>query len=186
MLVRGLKASVEAENEIVPIRTDFKVWLAVNECINSAEPTENKLATILGLVYPRLPKSFTGAVRAAMDFYTAGKDGGGGERSFDFSEDSELILAAFRQQYGIDLLRDGLHWHEFLALFSALGSETLFAKVVSVRTAELSAVSDKNKRQALARLKKLYALAPTEAEKRENDKIINSLKRNKGGADGGQ
>ena len=38
----------------------------------------------------------------------------------DWLIDSEYIWAAFIQQYGIDLLKEDLHWHSFLALFNAL------------------------------------------------------------------
>ena len=41
-------------------------------------------------------------------------------RGMDWLLDSEYILAAFRQQYMINLLIDDLHWHDFMSLYNGL------------------------------------------------------------------
>ncbi len=60
-------------------------------------------------------------------------------RSFDFLQDAGYIYAAFRQAYGIDLHaeRGRLHWHEFIALFSALPEDTRIAQIMAIRTRPL-------------------------------------------------
>jgi hypothetical protein len=45
---------------------------------------------------------------------------GSGVIAFDWLLDSEYIYAAFIQQYRINLIETDIHWHDFLALFSAL------------------------------------------------------------------
>lgn len=42
------------------------------------------------------------------------------QRIMDFDQDAEMIIAAFRQVYGINLMKDRLHWFEFSALLSNL------------------------------------------------------------------
>ena len=179
-LISGFKNLVTVGGESVPIRTDFRIWLLVNEILSSEAQAKDKIISVLGLVYSKLPNSFFEAVSAAMKFYAAGKDGVSCARDirvFDFKHDGELILAAFRQQYGINLLKENMHWHEFLALLSALGEDTMFIKVTRLRSMDLSKIKDAERRRALARLKKAYALPVSEKEKRENDELILSLKK---------
>jgi len=50
-------------------------------------------------------------------------------------EDWDLIDASFAHQYGIRLRRDGrMPWSEFSSLLSGLTGETIFGKVVSIRS----------------------------------------------------
>ena len=51
----------------------------------------------------------------------------------DWDLDADIIYAAFMQAYGIDLIEADMHWHKFLALFSALPEETLMVKIMSYR-----------------------------------------------------
>jgi len=53
-------------------------------------------------------------------------------RAVDWVIDSEYIYAAFLQQYGIDLIKTDLHWHNFLALFNAL-TGTKMNEIISAR-----------------------------------------------------
>lgn len=183
-LTAGFKNSVTAGGMDFPVRTDFRVWLSVNKILNSDMEPKEKITSVLGLVYIRLPEKFSDAAKAAMDFFAAGKEAENGkkERLFDFEHDGELILAAFMQQYRINLLKESLHWHEFLALFSALTEDTLFIRVLKIRSTDLSKVKDSSRRRELAALKKAYALPRTVQEEKENEELILSLKRDGGGA----
>jgi hypothetical protein len=56
---------------------------------------------------------------------------------FDYIIDSEYIRAAFKKEYDIDLLKEDLHWHDFLGYFNAL-----FNSIQSIVAARLD--FDKN------------------------------------------
>lgn len=177
-LIEGFKTEVKVAGENISIRYDYRIWLKINEVLKSDAEIKEKIVCVLGLAYTKLPKNIYEAFNAAMDFYTAGnKEQGNGKRLFDFKYDGKLIFSAFMQQYGINLLRENLHWHEFLALFSALNEETLFIRVVKLRDCDLSKINDAKRRRELTVLKKAYALPPDPARKRENEELIMSLKR---------
>ena len=58
---------------------------------------------------------------------------------FDFDFDSVAIYSSFYQQYRIDLLTVAfLHWRAFMALFSGLGEDTAFRRLISLRTLDTS------------------------------------------------
>ena len=102
----------------------------------------------------------------------------GGEKTFDFVQDAELIYAAFYQAYGIDLIEQQgkLHWWKFLALLNGLPSDTRFSEIVSIRTRPIPAPNKYNEqeRQNLMKLKREYALKLTAEER--NEQLQNSLR----------
>ena len=53
-------------------------------------------------------------------------------KAVDWLIDSEYINCAFIQQYGIDLIKADLHWHDFLSLFNGL-RETKLTDIISAR-----------------------------------------------------
>ena len=92
------------------------------------------------------------------------------ERVTDFSQDAEMILAAFRQVYGINLLKDRLHWFEFSALISNLPTTgNKYSDVVSIRARPMPVANQYNteERQWLAKAKLHYMLKYSEREQEE-------------------
>lgn len=94
----------------------------------------------------------------------------GSTRAFDFRQDANYIYAAFRQAYGIDLHRERgrLHWHEFVALFTALPEDTRMAQIMAIRNRPLPKPNGHNadEIQAIMRQKRAVALdAPQETKK---------------------
>lgn len=181
-LICGFGKTVSAGGKDVPIKTDFRVWLTVDRILKSSAAWHEKIAKILGSVYIKLPDSLPDAVYAAMEFYNPNAkkaSSGGSKKSFDFEYDGELIYAAFLQQYGIDLLKENIHWHKFLALLSCLGDETAFVRTVRIRNMDLSEVSDVKRRGELLRLKRSCALPLSKNEEKENEELILSLTRRK-------
>ena len=93
----------------------------------------------------------------------------GGPRVLDFRQDAELILAAFRQAYGIDLFQEHgrLHWLEFLALLSGIPQGTRLAEVMEIRACKVPPVTKNNHEQikALMKAKAKYAIRMSEEER---------------------
>ena len=115
-------------------------------------------------------------LKAVMDVLF--KPSKGGEKSFDYVQDSELIYAAFYQAYGLDLIEEQgkLHWWKFSSLLNGLPSNTRFSEIVSIRTRPIPAPTKYNEqeRQNLMKLKREYALKLTSEEREEQ--LQNSLR----------
>ena len=90
----------------------------------------------------------------------------GGERVTDFDQDADMIRAAFRQAYGIDLFRAKLHWQEFTELLNNLPDGTRYADIIGIRSKPLPEATKWNghQRQALINAKMKFALDNTEDE----------------------
>jgi hypothetical protein len=113
---------------------------------------------------PKKPRELLAAVRALL--FPARK-GGDGQRLTSFEQDADLIRAAFRQAYGIDLYRDRLHWLEFTALLSALPDGSRYSDVLGIRARPMPAATKYNQqeREWLAKAKAAVALEMDDKER---------------------
>ena len=87
------------------------------------------------------------------------------EKVFDFVQDAEYIYASFMHTYGIDLFEQQgkLHWKKFKALLNGLSEDSIFSRVVGIRTAELpSGKGMQKERERLRKLKQKFALEDEE------------------------
>ena len=118
------------------------------------------------------------------------KHTGKAEKVTDFDQDADMIRAAFRQAYGIDLFRAKLHWQEFTELLNNLPDGTRYANIIDIRAKPLPEATKWNgkQRQALIEAKMKFALDKTEDEVKKSYKqgvsmLANSLlmMANKGG-----
>ena len=107
---------------------------------------------------PKDPGPLLAEVRALL-FPEREKDGDG-KRLTSFEQDADLIRAAFRQAYGIDLYRDRVHWLEFTALLGALPGGSRYSEVLGIRARPMPRATKYNQaeREWLAKAKAAYAL----------------------------
>jgi len=77
----------------------------------------------------------------------------------DFGMDAGVIYASFRQQYGINLATETLHWWEFRMLLSGLGEGTPLGSRVQLRSLDLNTIPE-NERPKWRKLKDMVAITP--------------------------
>ena len=92
------------------------------------------------------------------------------EKITDFSQDADLIRAAFLQVYGINLFREKLHWFEFMCLLSSIPEGNRYGDILSIRTRPMPAATPYNEKERLwlARAKAEFGLKLTEEERLAN------------------
>ncbi len=151
------------------IYTDFRRWVEVERILFEEEGSFlSKLPELLALCYPVLPENLEDAVLGMADFYAGGVKKKGtalerkGRQIYSFSQDAALIYAGFYQQYGIDLMKESLHWFQFKALLLGLDENTRFCKVVHYRSVDLSVVKNEEQKRFYQKMKQLYRLRKTE------------------------
>ena len=93
-----------------------------------------------------------------------------GKRLTSFAQDADLIRGAFRQNYGIDLFRESLHWIEFTCLLSCLPEGSRYTEIIGIRARPMPKATRYNaeERAALAKAKASCALELTEKERERN------------------
>lgn len=134
-----------ARDDLIPTA---RTWLAV-KCVIKRPPRNagEVLAAVRALLFP--------------EHKTDGK------RLTSFEQDADLIRAAFRQAYGIDLYRDKLHWLEFTALLGALPEGSRYSEVLGIRARPMPKPTKYNQdeRAWLANAKAACALEIDENER---------------------
>lgn len=103
-------------------------------------------------------------VNTIFDRFVAedGGQGGGEKPPYDLEKDAEYIYASFLYDYGIDLFEQQgrLHWKKFKALLAGLSDESIFKRVVAIRTTPLPPPNRYNQeeRRRLMELKRAFSL----------------------------
>ena len=146
------------------INTDFRVMCRFEIAIQKSDTAEITSA-VSDFFIGDIPPDIDSAVNAVLEFYLCGKQaedgkasGKSGKRYYDYNEDWKYFIAAFRQQYDIDLNTAQLHWWEFSALFSGLTDDTELIKIMQIRCTNLKDISDKKERDRIKKLQERYAL----------------------------
>lgn len=114
---------------------------------------------------PRHPETLMEELRKLL--FPAHKNAGDGKRLTSFEQDADLIRAAFRQAYNVDLYRDKVHWTEFQMLLSALPEGSRYSEVLGIRARPMPAATKYNQaeREWLAKAKAACALEMSENER---------------------
>ena len=182
LLTEKPPVSVEIGGMEVPVNADFRVMLRIDGLRGGDLSEAERGMEALRLFYGQVPADIAGATERMLWFLRCGeaeKMGEGGTPSrpdFSFAFDAPLICAAFRGQYGVDLVDIGfLHWWEFRALFDGLRHDHLFCEIRRVRAMDLGKIKDKEQRRYYSRMKKLYALPLPDDQKEQLDAITDAL-----------
>ena len=159
-----LPNSVVVEGKDYQINTDFRIWTEICDFMESDASYEEKILKLLCCGYTKeLPPHLDTAVSALFDFMALGKKGRSScveprERIMDFMEDEGLIYASFKEQYGIDLYCENLHWWSFMQLLNALGENTAFMKIVCYRSINCESIKNKEMKKFYRKMKNKYRL----------------------------
>lgn len=177
-LYAPLPKSVIVHGAEYAIRWDAHTALRIlaafeDEALADAE----KLGVLLRLLYPVPPPDAGEAVRLGVRFLNCGDapQNADGPRVYSFSHDAALIYAALRRSHGVDAAQP-MHWYQFAALFWDIGADTLFARVVYLRSRQACGKLTKEERAALAALGETAALPPRlTAEERQAGQRFHAL-----------
>lgn len=137
---------VLARDDLLPEARD---WLAVRCLTRRPRRPQETLLALREVLFPETRK-------------TANK-----AKITDFEQDADLIRAAFRQVYGIDLYRDRLHWLEFSSLLAGLPEGSRYSDVLGIRARPMPEPTKYNaeERKWLAKAKADVALRINERER---------------------
>lgn len=154
LLTVPLPSSVEVDGRNIPINTSFRAGIQFElQALGDQLTPESILTLFYGENWPR---PYDAAIQQAIWFYRMGKpepDGGtkpevrNVRRSYDFELDADALYTSFRSAYGIDLLREDLHWWAFRELMIGLPDDTLFKQRVYYRTGSTDGMTAKQKKR---------------------------------------
>ncbi len=165
-----------------PIDFDFQTGIQISQCLADSSLSDmEKRYTAISLLFPDDDKrpGFEEAMEGVNWFlneFNHDKHGknSGHTRVMDFDVDQWRIYAAFRNQYGINLNRDSLHWFEFMGLLSNL-EESSFGRVIDIRQKKITSKMSKEEKKAIMDAKKIYTLTDEEKPPTAEEKAAESV-----------
>ena len=176
ILFEKLPDTVEISGKFYKIATDFRDWIAFFDMMADENfDKKQKMLTALQWFIEEIPENIASAYHALTEFASCSKtkkisgksDKNLSTPTLSWLYDSAYVLGAFRQVYGIDLIRtEYMHWWEFSALFEALPEDTPIKKRITYRQIKISDIKDKERRKQIVAIKKAVAFphAPVSAE----------------------
>ena len=145
---------------------DFRNVLRMMEVLEQDNLHPNAREFLALKCLTKHPKNVPEVLKAVKELLFGAQPKAGGERITSFEQDAGLIRTAFRQEYGINLFRDKLHWMEFTELLHNLPGGNRYEEVLGIRSRQLPAPTKYNQkeREWLIKAKQQCALHMTEAE----------------------
>lgn len=192
MFLKNLPKSININETNYPVRTDFRTWMEVESILKDNNvPDQFKLTAIYmccDLFYENekiANENIDAIFDSIFSFWRMYKPINPKAKipnniPYKYDVDFDLIVAAFRQQYGIDLYTAEMHWFEFKALFDGLNSNTLFKKIVEYRTMDLSKVP-KTQKKEYAEIQDFYKIREEVVNERTPQEIERELLAKVGG-----
>lgn len=177
ILLDNLPETICVEGKLYPINSDFRTCILLEMIISDGTlSNRDKVEEIFELFFvDDMPSNINEAFEAILDFYRCGESPKEEQQKskrkrnglvelkpkliYDYNHDAPYIYAAFLTQYRIDLNEvEYLHWWKFQALFKSLESHNKIVEMMSYRTVDLKKIKDKNERERIAHLQRVYAL----------------------------
>lgn len=148
------------------IDSDFQVGIQIMQILEDEELSQQeRISTALSLLFSEednemLP-DITTAVEGLMWFLTDwnhdnNKSDDKGKVT-DYDIDQWRIYSAFRNQYGINLNTDKLHFWEFMGLLTTF-DECAYTRIVDIRSKKITSKMGKEEKNLYKHLKEVYAL----------------------------
>ena len=163
LLYESLPNSITVGDKDFLINTDFKYWIELSDALNNQDCDKTYLTNvILNLFVDEIPNQFNSEVFMAIkkffdgnietkDINESNEDCNTKNRIYDFKVDGDYFIAAFLQNYNIDLLKSDMHWFKFMALFHGLKDCELKQRMY-YRSVNLATISDKKERSRIRKI----------------------------------
>jgi len=136
------------QGEKYEINTDFRVAIKCDEILNNPNIDDlDRGILVTGLLFGVDSPYCEEALEKAKKYLENGATGEG-KKILDFKQHWDYYYGAFRSQYGIDLNKDELHYHDFVSLCKTLKNQSI-NDVIEILTYDMSEVKDPKQRRKI-------------------------------------
>lgn len=164
-----------------PINTSFRTWITYEKLL--LENEDITIDEVFELIFSSIkptPRHYDEAVNQILWFYQCGKEYHiNGKKSckqvFSYDYDDGYIVAAFQEQYGIDLNTFDLHWWKFRAFMLSLSEDTEFVKIMGYRSVEITSKMTTAQRNFYQKMKRHYKLPLPKEDQERNNRLEEAL-----------
>jgi len=152
----------------VKIHTDYRDAIKCQEIMN--DKNISNIEKAIGIIYTifdvgniNISDNYERWLKAALKYlsaYSTNKhiDNKPMKIDMDYIKDWDLIVASMWRTYGIDINKEKIHWWTFYSLLNGLPSDCILNQVRDIRTRDISKEKDREVREKIIELKKVYSL----------------------------
>ena len=164
-----LPDGVFVDNKFYRLDFDFRNVLRMMEILDRDDLMPEAKEFLALKCLTKHPKNVKKVLIAVRDLLFQQKPKKDAKKVTDFEQDAGLIRVAFRQEFGVDLYRDKLHWIEFSEMLNAIPEGNRYAEVVGIRARPLPAPTkwNQHEREWLLKAKADVALHLSDKEQAE-------------------
>lgn len=164
-----------------PINTSFRTWIRYEKLLT--EKDDVTIDDVFALVFESIkptPKHYEEAVDRILWFYQCGKESSSpasksSKEIYSYDYDDGYIVAAYKEQYGIDLDETDLHWWKFHAFMLSLNENTEFVKILGYRSIEITSKMSAALRNFYQKMKRHYKLPLKKSEQEKANRLEEAL-----------
>lgn len=189
---RSLPKSIKVNGKSFKIKTDFQDWIKFGMISQDKELNDLRVRVELMLECVLIDDlkgvDLNKMINALFSFYKLNKELRevpkslqSNDEPYSFEHDWDLIYSSFKQQYGINLLNDDMHWFEFKGMLDNLNQDTPLMRIVGYRTTDISKIKDKEQKRLAGDLKDYYTLGKANKKRSSKDVEKEMEERAKGG-----
>lgn len=172
-LYESFPESVIADGTEYPIITDFREWFRFADMIEDKQLDDSEKILLITNWLLEPPLRITNElVNAVFGFYRAKALEPEPPENEDETDDkpppsppvinwkidAQYIIGDFLHCYGIDLLREDMHWWKFRILLNSLPDNSQMMKRMAYRSADIGQIQNEAERNRIMRMKQLFAL----------------------------
>lgn len=161
LLYEPLPDSIPVGGSDREILTDFRDWLKFGDLLKDDALKDAEKLDFMRNWFVEIPDEMTAEMFIGLRDFCVTKalepdreeteqDGLRKPPTFDFRLDAAFVIADFLRFYNVNLLTIAyLHWWEFMSLLRALPDESQVFRRIAIRSADLSKITDKDRKRAV-------------------------------------
>lgn len=170
-----------------PIDSDFQTGIQIWQILQDDELSKNeKTGIALSILFldkdengnplpvPDIHTAIEGLQWFLSDWFHDRQNEKDKTKVTDYDIDQWRIYSAFRNQYGINLNTDKLHYWEFMGLLTTL-DECAYTRVIGIRQQKIKPKMSAEEKKALKDAKKIYSLDTMEEITSEDQEVIDAF-----------
>lgn len=166
---------IKVKNKKYKINTSYKIALKCddiikNNTINDYEKTNAIIYLLFGQEALKDKQNKNKFIELAYKYLSCGQEPTKSKAKVDmnFKQDFKLIVASFKSDYGIDLLKEDIDWWAFWTYINGLKEDCILNRVRELRSTNASEIKDVKERQKIIEAQHFWALKEEQNEQEIN------------------
>lgn len=186
ILIDRLPTSVEIDGATYQVNWCCRTFIQFEMIMQSDICDKEKLVKGLELFYRNsIPINIEQAIDKLVWFYRCGEteqksvSNAESTQTYSFEHDSAYIYSTFKDQYGVDLVEDTIHWWKFRSMFLSLKDNNKISEIIGYRSVKIEKDMSKSQKEFYKKMKRKYRIPISKEKSIHTKSIVDALNNGK-------